>query len=645
MTGAWNPTKVAAFREGFSEFLNHIYISSKETGGRTVLGESLYRAQHMFYDSILDGLSVDIHEFYTLKSRQLGISTGTRALSLFWLGIHDGLRGAMVFDSSFNTAAARREIEETLDNLPKSLGFPAIKSRNRDALVLENDSWLLFMQAGTKNSRAGGGLGRSLGLNFVHASEISSWANEEGVTSFRQSLAETYPERLYIWESTARGYNTWYRLWSEAKDDPYTKRTLFIGWWAKDNQQIPRADSKFEVYGSDAPNNREMERINAVRELYDWTITPEQLAWYRWKTDPSRDLDDGDPEDTNAVQEQPWIEEDAFQQTGSTFFQADKLGHATAKLASSPKPKPYKFWPGTDFVTCDMQPSRNKREIELRIWEEPRDGSSYVIAADPAFGHDENNNNSAASVLRCYADGIEQVAEYASATIQPHQFSWLLWTLVGYYCCEAKSQVMMICELNGPGEEVWRQYQATRQIVQNGYLRAAAREKGIADIFNNARNYIYARSDSMGAGHNYHWKTQSQNKVQIMEACRNYLHNGVLTVNSIEALEEMRTITRDGDKIGAENNNRDDRTFAIAMGIRAWDEKIRRGLIAGNRTKEADKARLAVDKGDQWAMFTRNMFSDYVQRKERERIRQQWTDTRADWRAGIGGRRPQIGRR
>lgn len=641
MTGAWNPGKVQVFRESFFDFLKLVTISSKERG-QMILGESLYRAQAMFYDAIFDGLSEDIHDFYTLKSRQLGMSTGTRALSVFWLGMHEGLRGAMVFDTARNTYSARLEIEETINNLPASLKFPKIKSRNRDGIVLENDSWLLFMQAGTKNSRAGGGLGRSLGLNFVHASEISSWVNEEGVTSFRQSLAEEYPDRLYVWESTARGYELWYKLWQEAKDDRLHKRTLFIGWWAKDNQQFARNTAEFSAYGIDPPNKKEIDRIVAVKSLYGWDVTPEQLAWYRWKTDPSRDLDDDDPEDSNVIQEQPWIEEEAFQQTGSTFFQAEKLALASAKIATVAKPQAFKFWPGIDFVTCDMLPARTRREVEFSMWEEPAMHSAYVVAADPAFGHDETNNNSCAQVFRCYADAIDQVGEYASATIQPHQFAWLLWTLVGYYGSRG-SPVTMICELNGPGEEVWRQYSSTRQIVQTGYLRAAAKEKGISDIFTNARNYIYSRSDSMSAGHNYQFKTQLQQKIQIMEACRNYLHNGVLSVYSMPAIEEMRTITRDGDKIGAEGSNRDDRTFALALGVRAWDERIRRGLITGNRTRAAERAKLSLSIEDQWRLFETNQLANFFKIKERARTQDRWAASRAGWRDAT--RRPPIGRR
>jgi hypothetical protein len=639
------PEKVDIFRDSFYSFLEYFPISSRDKG-RIFLGSNLYRAQKIFYEAVFDGLREDCHEFYLLKSRQLGISTGTRALTLFWLGMHESIRGGLIFDTAFNTAAARQEIEEALNNLPAKLHFPKIKSRNRDRLILENDSWLLFMQAGTRNSRAGGGLGRSLGLTMAHCSEISSWANDEGVTSFRQSLTDESPERLFIWESTGRGYGIWYRLWTAAKEDLITKRCIFAGWWSKDNQSIARTDARFPLYGTDAPNKRELERIAAVRDLYGWQITPEQLAWIRWKTDPAREFDEEDPEDTTTTQEQCWVEEDSFQQTGSSFFQSEKLSAASAKLANVEKPKVFKYWPNLDFVTSDIRPATTRREIEFRMWEEPVADSWYVVAADPAFGHDENNNNSAAQVLRCYADALDQVGEYTSASIQPHQFAWLLWTLIGYYgSTKPNCRVLFICELNGPGEEVWRQFQSTQQIVQLGYQSQAAREKGISDIFSNVQRYIYNRSDSMMSGHAWQWKTSMQNKVQIMEALRNYFHNGILTVNSMEAIEEMRTITRDGDTIRAENSNRDDRAFSLALGVRGWDEKIRRILVSGNRTREAERAKLSMSVEDQWALFQRNHLQNFFKTKEMTRTRLEMVTAKANWRAGLGVRRPMVGRR
>lgn len=637
MTG-WSPERIEAFRRGFTEFSNCVFINSKELGGRTCLGEHIYRAQNWILDAVCEALINDQHELAILKSRQLGASTFCRALSLFWLGIHQGLQGALVFDTAYNTAAARREIINVIKNLPDSISFPRIANDNRDALILENESQILFMAAGVKQSKTGGGLGRSVGLNYLHASELCSWQNDEGVTSLRQSLSETYPNRFYLYESTARGFNVWHDIWVEAEQDD-AKRTLFLGWWSKDNQIIKRGSLEFYKYGMQPPTPSETKRIEAVKELYGWDITPEQLAWYRKKSDPTQEREEGDTEDSIFVQEQPFTSEEAFQQTGASFFESEVLTENSVRIASGPKPQVYKFLPGvSSLVECDWTPARYRRDVELRVWEEPVRDSTYVVAGDPAFGHNENNNNSAVQVLRCFADGIDQVAEYATATIRPHQLSWLLWSLVGWYALNGQSRVLMICELNGPGEEVWRQYDTTRKLIQSGYLRVLAEKKGIENIAANVRNYVFQRSDAMsGSGHAYQWVTSGNRKVQIMEALRNYLSSGTLLVRSMETIEEMKTITREGDAIGAPGSKRDDRSFALALGIRAWDEKLRRGLNAGNRTREAERARLSASIVDQYALFSQNQLLYYLKDKERARQTLATQMLQANWRRGTGG--------
>jgi hypothetical protein len=979
----WNRAKVDAFSSAFYDFLDVAPVDSKDLGGGTILGRHLFRAQRMFLDTVWDALADDIHEIYVLKSRQLGLSTITRALSVFWIGMHEGLRGGVVFDTAFNSQQARKEILAMLRGLPRRFSFPRVREDNRDNLILENGSTLLFLSAGRNQGRSGGSLGRSVGLNFAHVSEVSSFVNEEGLISFQQSLSKVFDNRLYIWESTARGYNVWHGLYQDAKADDLGKRTVFIGWWAKDNQELQAGTPEYERYAEAPPTKRERDRIQAVEAEYGWKITKGQLAWYRKLVDPGQDGDeDKDGDDPVLTQEQPWCvagdtrvgtargllpirelaaedvttlgvtshagptgiaplwractklgyevvgtanhplitvdgseielsgsqgkkiqlhpprfsetpvsitwregvidhsvlispmlarligiymgdgsiqggakghpsvfnvsiacdakdedfaeecrslfrclfgvpagkiyhnprgtggwitvrassrlvletfrklglvrndtgptqrkihvpefifrspkevvkeflsgvfetdgftdsqslrcvlfskyeqflkdiqllllgfgitsrrrsvqkkspnnhfyighelhlratetrrfhekigflsarkrarateqlkrvwaheiefsdavdvveetdriepvynltvegkhwfdangivthntEPEAWQQTGSAFFQPESLTRAANRIASEPPPQRYRFWPGDNYISCQILPERVRRNTDLWVWEEPVPQAQYVISGDPAFGRDEKNNYSAVQVLRCYADGVDQVAEYASALCPPHHFSWLLLALVAWYGgTQPGAKALMICELNGPGEEVWRQYQATLLIVQRGYLRQEAEARGISDIYANARSYIYQRSDSMTSGNQYQFKTNAQLKVQIMEAARNYMQSGTIVVNSMPLLEEMRSISRDGDVIGAEGRNRDDRTFALAMGIRAWEEKIRRGQIMRNQTRQAERARASMSMADQRMLFDRYMLSDFFAQKERARL-------------------------
>src|ERR1700728_1817023 len=121
----WTRRKREAAELAFYRFLGKCYINSKDAG-QICLGEALYDGQQRVIEEIFDSLEQDIHKIYVLKSRQFGISTIIRALVIFLLGIHKGLKGAIVFDSDGNKSEARAEIEVMIDDLPSELKFPEI---------------------------------------------------------------------------------------------------------------------------------------------------------------------------------------------------------------------------------------------------------------------------------------------------------------------------------------------------------------------------------------------------------------------------------------------------------------------------------------------------------------------------------------
>jgi hypothetical protein len=179
----WSKAKRNAFEEAFYSFLSSCRINSKNLGFVS-LGDNLYHGQRVFITAILDGLEQDIHDFYCLKSRQLGITTIARAFSTFYLGIHKGLSGALVFDTNENKNLAREELVTMITDLPERIKFPPIKKDNRDGLTLATNSKILFKSAGIKKTKTSGTLGRSVGLSMAHMSELCSYDNEEGLISF-----------------------------------------------------------------------------------------------------------------------------------------------------------------------------------------------------------------------------------------------------------------------------------------------------------------------------------------------------------------------------------------------------------------------------------------------------------------------------
>lgn len=630
MADGWSDAKIQAFERAFFAFLDHVFISSKDLGGNTCLGRHVYRAQKVLFKRICDGLRAGKHNFYVLKSRQLGVSTFARALSVFWLGMNDGLEGAIVFDTDKNRNKARREIENMIRSLPASLKFPTITFSNRDELTLSNGSTIQFLSAGVNKNKNSGGLGRSSGLSYAHASEMCSWGDQEGVESFKQSLSEINPNRFYLWESTARGPNMWKTMWEEARLDENHSECIFLGWWSKDSQKIDRDDPDFPLYGVEPPTEWEMRRIEEVLERYDWQITPEQLAWVRRKMDPKAKTDsdaEADYEDnTIRLQEQPWVEEDAFQMTGAQFFDATKLTEMVRKHVSS-KYKAYAYAAGIEFVDCRVYPASNAKSVQLKVWEEPQEDGIYVIAGDPAFGHHEDSDRSSIQVLRCYADGIDQVAEYAWPLINTRQFAWVIASLLGWY-----KECYLIIELNGPGEAVWQELQSLRRQLQNGYQPREVEERGLRQIFTNVKNYLYGRSDSMTPGRSYMWKTTQMLKVSLMERLRDFTENLMLHVRSQETLDEMKWIVRDGDSIGGDGSSKDDRVMALAMGIRCWEERVRRVMAATKRTRENEAAMRRLTMSDQIKMFNEHQLTNFFAVKRASARREAAVARRNGWR-------------
>lgn len=631
----WSPDVARQTKTEFYDFLNVAPIISKEKG-KIMLGKHLYRAQHRFFDTVFTGLENDIHDFKHVKSRQLGISTGSRALAAFWLGIFEGIKGAMIFDTSTHKDEARLEITNMIRALPLSMEFPKIVHDSRDILELDNGSTMLYMAAGVKSTKTSGTLGRSSGINLVLASELCSWASEEGLESFINALAQDYENRLYLWESTGRGPGMWKRMYMEAQEDTRHQKTIFSGFWAKDNQIILRSDPDFEKYGIFPPSEKEMKKITAVKERYGWDITEEQLAWVRRKMDPLAKMEgDAAPEFEGTslrLLEQPWVEEDCFSMTGSTFFDNEKLTNIEETQISY-KYKGYKYECGVEFVDCVVRAARNPRQVELKVWEEPKDDAVYIVACDPAHGTNEKNDRSSVQILRCYADGIDQVAEYCSPLIGTKQFGWVIMSLCAWYSGQ-NADVYLILELQGGGEAVWDELLELKRLVAGGYLQPRMEERGLQNIFQNVRNYIYSRSDSMGGGKALQWKTVGNLKVRIMERYRDFVNNGMLIIRSHMLVEEMRTITREGDTIEAEGSEHDDRVLAMAFGVHCWEQRARRVLVPQRRTREADAAKRRLMITDQVKLFNRSQLDSMFAIKHSRRINEQRQARRAQWRHG-----------
>lgn len=578
----------------FKDYLKHARIQSKheynpDGKGMQLSWDKLLASQRMVLEQILEGLSEDIHTFVILKSRQLGVTTLTLLIDIFWCALHPGIIGIIASDTEENSNKNRKTIEYYVESLAPYLGKSFyIENSNKQFILFSNGSRLDLRYAGkTKKAWAEGE-----GYALAHLTEVSKFGKPEGLTSFRETLSETNEIRLYIYESTAWGDNHWKEMWEDAVADTFTKRAIFVGWWSHDKQRIPAKDPRFAQFGTQPPTREEHEKARIILSRYGMQVTQEQIAWWRWrssqKSEGAFDLD----------QNQPWLPEDAFVLSGISFFQTRRIALDINKIDSAPlmtddgEPatvdkggfayQGFMFEAGHDFHLAGIEPAPSKEQIVLRIWEQPVKTGQYVIGCDPAFGRNDNKDNHAIEVYRCFADKLVQVAEYADHNVETRQCAWMLAYLAGRY----KNCMINIDLAGGPGQVVKVEFQHLRDRMRSDMYSEVA--KGFTDEFKDedflaaANWHIYRRPDSPGAGFMFDTKTSHDIKFRMMNMMRDSYASELLLIRSRHLLDEMANVVQEGPDIGARatGNGKDDRTFATALANMTWTENIRPSLVA-----------------------------------------------------------------
>ena len=206
----------------------------------------------------------------------------------------------------------------------------------------------------------------------------------------------------------------------------------------------------------------------------------------------------------------------------------------------------------------------------MRVWEEPHPNGVYVMGVDTAYGREDKDRH-AIEIYRCFADRMVQVAEFATGIPETYQATWVMGPpRRSIQKCHHQPQ-----EVNGPGFAVMDDSYGILSSFLICVCFPGLSESGanMEDIFSSSvRWFLYHRPDSMGAGYVYNWKTNSDNKLQIMNELRDTYAVNHLDVFSVPLLEEMERVVqgRLRDQ-GGRPRPRTDRVFmASALAVHAW---------------------------------------------------------------------------
>ena len=551
----------------FLKFCSNLKIETKEQGLMRL--DTLLGTQQYVIDEIIKGLEEDIHFFVILKGRQLGITTISLALDLYWHFLNPGLQGTLTTDTEDNRDMFRSTLSMYMDGLPKEWKIPAI-AHNRNHLALKNRSRLFYQVAGL---RAKGNLGRGKAITYLHGTETSSWGDEEGLASLLASLAETNPMRLYMFESTARGFNIFHDMYVTAKR-ARTQRAIFCGWWRNELYSADPDGMVYKVYWDGKLSSEEKVWTRDIKKLYGVEINSRQIAWWRWK------MLEGIKDEALMYQEFPPTEDYAFVMTGSSFFSSSRCTDAM-KAAKNTVPDCYRYSFGMNFIDTQVIKS-NPAVATLRVWEEPIDTAYYVIGADPAYGSSDWADRFCIQVYRVYADGLDQVAEFATSELNTYQFAWIIAHLAGAY----RNSTLNL-EVNGPGQAV---IQELRNLRRQAASVQGRQGKDLMNVLGAMQNYLWRRNDTLGGPSNsIGWVTTPATKERMLNYMKDYFEREMMIVRSTDAIEEMKAIVRDGGTIHAPGRGKDDRVIASALACAAFAEQVQPRLIASRITRNVSK--------------------------------------------------------
>jgi len=570
-----------------------IRIPSKEIISDDVRGTPLvlWDSQRRFLAEVAEGLDRGIHTFVVNKTRQVGLTTISLVIDVVWVALHDNFPMAIVTENEKNRDKNRRLLEQYINSFePGYFGddFYIVKN-NRQSMTFSNGSSFDFLVAGTKNK--GTSWGEGAGYPGAHLTEVSAYGSEDGLSSFEESFAQHNPHRLFVYESTPKGMNHWKRKWDAAVEDTYTTKAIYVGWWSSNMNIIPRSDPRYLQYGAYAASGEERERVAEVKRRFGHVITPEQLAWIRWRDATADD-------DQMLKQNQSWLPEESFIVSGYSFFQVRQItkdlrvmDEAAALSRKTGEPNDfmfqgYRYELGSSFFDVEMVPEESDIDaVELRVWEQPHPDGKYVIGCDPAWGRNDHKDRHAISVWRCYADCLVQVAEYATNEVEPKHCAWVLAHLAGAY-----RNCLLNVEIGGPGRMLMQEWDHLRQIITAEMFAKEAAERDWEDALSNARWYLFHRPDQMGAGYAYNFETTWKTKQEIMFQMRGEYVTGNMVIRSRKLLEEMQNVVHDDGEIGApesrDEDSKDDRVFAGALANRAWLNWIRPSMIANMETRD-----------------------------------------------------------
>lgn len=461
-----------------------------------------------------------------LKSRRLGFSTLSLGMQLYTAYTKPYSTCMMVAHDKTTLRELFNSLKVMQNNIPETIRLKEIKN-NREELELENGSRIIIKCPDDT-------MGAGMKLNIIHLSEFGLWSEkyqEEGLVTLEQSLAKATDSKIII-ESTARGYNHFFKVWQDSVNNRSRYKPFFFGWAdskSHASQFKVEIDEAVEWYKSinhgEPLSSNPLELTPYERMLLEKTdVTLRKLMWRRYKI--------LNMSEKMFKREYPAFSEEAFQSTNdSAVFDTDIILNRTYYV-----PEP--------ILNVPDLPLSLQRYIGngLNIYKLPKPNMRYFGGIDVASGLGGNTDNSTLCLLDLNG---EQILQFARNDIPVYKLVDIV-TEIGYFY----NYAMLLCEKNSYGLDL-----INRLVKEKQYVNVLKTKK--FDKITGRRKWEYG------------WNTDSVSKTKLVSDCKQVFEEGLILINDKDTLQEMQIYQEVNGSFGNAKGEgrRDDRVDSLMLAV------------------------------------------------------------------------------
>lgn len=234
-----------------------------------------------------------------------------------------------------------------------------------------------------------------------------------------------------------------------------------------------------------------------------------------------------------------------FLGTGETYFPTKTITSLTELTRNNyPSRKLFPQWANKLGRIAQLEEEHNKGA--MWVWKEPVDGHEYIIGVDCAEGQGENNDSSCFQIIDAHS--LEQVAEFYSNIVVPHELAQILNEVGIYY-----NHALLVVENMGPGGAVLSSLQHNL-FYENLFFESSQKANPKPGI-----------------------KMGSTNRPLFLESLQNRLLNQTLLINSVRFVTELQTFEYNAvsKKAQAQKGKHDDAIMAMCIALYVRDQQGR----------------------------------------------------------------------